>query len=140
MRHPAAQERAMFASHAQSAGIVLVLDDDPDIAASVAALIERAGHLVAIVSRGDEALVLVRTGVVKLLVMDWDLRSAPEGTELILQVKQLRRRLPLLVISADGFSLSVAQQSGARHCLQKPFEGEALLTLIQQLITRPGAG
>jgi two-component system OmpR family response regulator len=114
-------------------GTVLVLDDDPDIAATVVELLVLAGHRVHSVARGDHALEALRGGEICLVLMDWELDAEPMGVDLVRAIKRERQKVPLIVMSADSAALVLAGAAGADDYLPKPLDVDDLLTLVDEL-------
>ena len=120
---------------------VLVIDDDPPIAAGLSECLEGEGYDVAVAGDGRAALGLLRAGLrpcvilldLMMPVMDgWDFRQEqlkdPELSE-----------IPVVVITAAGFSEeTVKAQLGAVELVPKPPSLARLLTAIHRCCGEPG--
>jgi DNA-binding response OmpR family regulator len=118
---------------ADERGSVLVLDDDPDDAATLVELLVSAGHRVHTVARGDHALEALAGGEICLVLMDWELDADPMGVDLVRAMKRSHQQVPLIVMSSDQTALVLAGQAGADDYLPKPLVVDDLLTLVDEL-------
>lgn len=121
---------------------VLIVEDEPDIAALVTYQLARSGMQVSAVSSGREALQALDAEVPDLLVLDLML---PEigGLEVLrtLRSRPKTRELPVLILTArreqedriNGLEL------GADDYLPKPFSQRELVLRVRALLRRAGA-
>ena len=115
------------------APVVYVVDDDEAMRDSLRWLLESAGYRVASFSSAERFLAALRPGDSSCVVLDVRM---PGLTGLELQ-QELNRRgvaLPIIFITGHGdVPMAVdALKNGAFHFLEKPFQGERLLELIEQ--------
>lgn len=120
------------ASDQQESGpIVLVVDDDLDIAESISDVLRAGGYRVEVAESGDGALALADRLTIGMVLLDWRLPSEPAGAAL---VRRLRDRCghatPVVVLSADPMSLAEAREAQVSDYLPKPFEIADLLHLV----------
>ncbi len=118
---------------------ILVVEDEPDIAALIAYQLTREGLRVETASTGTGALEAVRREVPDLIVLD---RMLPElsGDEVLRRLKDepSTRSVPVLVLTAKrdqedrihGFEL------GADDYLTKPFSPRELVLRVQAILRR----
>jgi two-component system phosphate regulon response regulator PhoB len=126
---------------------ILVVDDEPDIAALVSYHLARAGYAVSTAASGPEALAAVRELRPALVVLDLMLPGL-SGYEVIEQLRADRElaATPVLMLTArreeadrlKGFSL------GADDYLTKPFSAPELVLRVGAILRRtraaPGQG
>jgi DNA-binding response OmpR family regulator len=109
---------------------ILVVDDDIDIADSIADVLRTGGYEPLCATDGSDALEFSN---VALVLLDWRLPHGPAGVPL---VRKLRERhgttLPIVVLSADPLSLAEARTAEVSDYLPKPFEVADLLHLVDQ--------
>jgi two-component system, OmpR family, response regulator MprA len=119
---------------------ILVVDDDPLLAAALRRPLAYEGFEVEIATSGEEALARVQEGAPDLVVLDI-LLPGMDGLEVC---RQLRRKgdLPVLMLTArDEVPERVAGfEAGADDYLGKPFAFEELLMRVKALLRRGGNG
>jgi signal transduction histidine kinase len=121
------------ASEATSPLTVLLVDDDPLIAGSTAALLEDLGHRVVAAKAGAEALGLLAAGLQPdLMITDYAMPGMT-GLELGQAVQRLRPDLPILL--ATGFADMDAGAAGVPR-LAKPYTQDQLAAQIGRLLAR----
>ncbi len=118
---------------------VLVVEDEPDIAALIAYQLTREGYRVETASTGTDALAAVSREIPDLVVLD---RMLPgiSGDEVLqnLRKEAATRTIPILVLTAKkeqedrikGFEL------GADDYLTKPFSPRELVLRVQAILRR----
>jgi signal transduction histidine kinase len=117
---------------------VLIVDDDPMVAATTAAMLEDLGHSVLVVSSGPLALNVVRTDAhIDLIVTDYAMPGMT-GAELAKHVRQARPGLPIIL--ATGYAdLPNADDPGLPR-LAKPYRRDEMARLLAALVgTEPAA-
>lgn len=118
---------------------ILVIDDNLEILLVVRAALEEAGHLVVTTSTPQEALALVASEPVEVVISDI---MMPEisGTELLGLLRRIpgREQLPILFLSAlsDTDSRIKGLRLGADDYLGKPFDPAELVARVERLLTR----
>ncbi len=121
---------------------VLVVDDDADVRNVVRRVVTKLGHRVWDVSDGQEALRLLETSAMDLIISDVYMADM-DGMELLVRIRQLDLDVPVVVISGGGFRskkevLEMATACGAVATLDKPFTVEALRKTLEPLLPPPG--
>lgn len=110
-------------------GVVLVVDDDPDVREIAAEMLVRLGFQVEVASRGSEALEWARThrGPIAGVLLDI---TMPElsGAEIARELHQIRPDTPIVLMSGfqEGHARSRLQADLDVGFLKKPFGGEDL--------------
>src|SRR4051794_23848008 len=101
---------------------VLVVEDEPKLAALVARALREEGHPTDIAPRGEEAVLLAQTGPYDVIVLDVMLPDV-DGFEVLRRIRNRELRTPVLMLTArDAISDRVgALDSGADDYLTKPF-------------------
>ncbi len=114
--------------------LVLVVDDDPDILDAICDILEVEGYRVARARHGLEALDRVSEEAPAVILLDL-MMPVMDGLAFVTELRQRpeRRRIPIVVISADG-NPQRAAALGAHGYLAKPFDIEALLTNVSHLV------
>jgi DNA-binding response OmpR family regulator len=118
---------------------VLVVDDDGDVRALVAELLERAGYTVVQAPNGREGLHLLFERRPDLIVLDV---SMPEldGWATLERIRELSD-VPVVMLSALGAELEKvrALRSGADDYITKPFGRQELLARVESVLRRAPA-
>ncbi len=116
--------------------MILIVDDDKAIRASLSLVLRRSGHDdVKAVGSPQEALDVVRMCAPRLILMDMNftaMTSGEEGLELLRKVKVLMPEVPVILITAWG-SIPLAVEGmryGAMDFITKPWDNRALLRSV----------
>ncbi|MCH4892862.1 MULTISPECIES: nitrogen assimilation response regulator NtrX [unclassified Sphingomonas] len=114
---------------------ILVVDDERDIRELVAGVLEDEGYETRDAADSDAALEAVAARRPSLVLLDvWLQGSRLDGLELLEEIKRRDPSIPVLVISGHGnLDTAVAAiRRGAVDFIEKPFEAERLLFLVQR--------
>jgi CheY-like chemotaxis protein len=131
-------ESAPAPSAAARRGTVLLVDDDPLVLASTAAMLEDLGHQVLEAASGSAALDLLHAGVpVDLLLTDHAMPGMT-GLQLIEAARRARPGLPALL--ATGYAELQGERPAGLARLPKPFEQEALARAVDACLAGEKVG
>jgi DNA-binding response OmpR family regulator len=115
---------------------ILIVDDDPDIAALLRQLMFGEGHTTSIAQNGEMAESLARARNPDLVILDLNLPGI-SGIEVC---RRLRGFLstPILMLTASGSDESqlVGFSAGADDYVSKPFNTQVLIARIRALLAR----
>lgn len=116
---------------------ILVVEDEPRIAADVRAALEAAGYLVDIVRDGEEAWFRGDTEDYDLVVLDLGLPKI-DGLAVLKRWRAAGRTMPVLVLTARGSWSERVEgiDAGADDYLPKPFRMEELVARVRAVIRR----
>lgn len=118
---------------------ILVVDDEPTVREFIARVLRTAGYKVLQAGTAEEALALAAAPEtpISLALIDWALHPQ-EGEFVARKLHGLRSALPLVILSGYGPSEYADRLHGLpiAGSLQKPFRLDALLRLVQRIITR----
>jgi DNA-binding response OmpR family regulator len=110
---------------------VLVIDDDHDIADSIAEVLGSGGYDVGTAPDGTSALAAAELRAVGLVLLDWRLPAGPSGASLVRRLHALcGASLPIVVLSADPTSLAEARAEHVTDYLPKPFDVADLMHVV----------
>jgi two-component system response regulator MtrA len=114
--------------------LVLVVDDDQDLAEMLGIVLNGAGIDVDLVSRGDEALEVFRNNPPDLVLLDVMLPGL-DGIELCRQIRA-ESMVPIVMLSAKGDTHDVVRglEAGADDYMVKPFRHQS--ELVARIRTR----
>ncbi|RLB54906.1 MAG: two-component system response regulator [Deltaproteobacteria bacterium] len=110
---------------------VLIVDDDPAVGASLFRLLKQAGYDVRHEASGAAGLKAVADANFDVVISDIRMPGM-DGMELLEALRDHDRSLPVVMLTAHGtIKLAVeAMRLGAKDFLTKPFEREAVLSVI----------
>jgi two-component system chemotaxis response regulator CheY len=114
---------------------ILAIDDSPSIRALVASALGTDGHGVFQANDGLEALKLVSTQKFDLVITDFNMPQM-NGLEFIKRYREKERFTPVLVLTTEVNPTlrQSAKAAGATGWLVKPFQADALRTLVKNLL------
>jgi two-component system response regulator MtrA len=114
--------------------LVMVVDDDQDLAEMLGIVLTSSGFDVDLVSRGDEALEVSRNNPPDLVLLDVMLPGI-DGIEVCRLIRQ-ESMVPIVMLSAKGETQDIVRglEAGADDYMQKPFRDKA--ELIARIRTR----
>jgi FixJ family two-component response regulator len=116
--------------------MVFVVDDDPQVRASIQGLLKSAGLRSECFETAEQFLQRQPPGGPSCLIVDVSLPGI-SGLDFQQQLKKAGLQIPIVFITAHGdIPMTVkAMKSGAVEFLTKPFEDQALLGAVQQALT-----
>ena len=118
---------------------VLIADDDRDMVATLAAILNDEGHTVREVYRGTEVLRLIEQFDPDVALVDIGMPGM-SGYDVAREVRETHDKRPMLIAITGWKKPSdriLARLVGFDHHLPKPFEPDVLLRLIQSSDTKP---
>ena len=129
--------------------MILIVDDDPSVTASLRLLLKQHGRAARTAASPAEALEALDGGGVDLVVQDMNFSrstSGEEGLELLAEIRRRRAELPVILITAWG-SIDLAvrgMQAGATDFLTKPWSNgrflQAVATALEVTAVRSESG
>ena len=119
--------------------MILVVEDEPDIADSLDARLYLAGYEIAVAKDGKDAVSLARELKPDLVLLDVLLPKV-DGFEVcrILKTEPATKKIPVLMLTAlqSVGDVDRAFEVGANDYLSKPFTNEKLLAKIEKLLSK----
>jgi CheY-like chemotaxis protein len=109
----------------------LVVDDDPEVRATMAQMLSEAGHAVDSVANGHSALAAIGNERFDLVVSDY-LMPEMSGAELIAEARQVRPQLPFLIVSGFADSDELMRRCPDTVRIGKPFVAADLLDAVKR--------
>ena len=125
-----------LSSEAKQTKRLMVVDDDESFRSAISAALTRAGHEVLCASDGVQALKLLQTESVDVLIIDI-LMPEKDGLETLRELRRMGRTLPVIAMSGGGhfdpkLYLNSARVLGAQVTLLKPFTLEQILEELRK--------
>ena len=116
---------------------ILVVEDDPDLAALEAELLEEHGHHVEVANNGREALAAVERAAPDLILLDMKM-PVMSGREFVDEYRRAQPSpAPIVVVTAADDAQVRAAEVGASGWIAKPFDPDALVANVMRLLPRP---
>ena len=116
--------------------MILVVDDDSSVTASLSLLLKQAGYRTATAASPQEALESLARGPCELVLQDMNFSrrtSGEEGMELLREIRRRHADLPVILITAWG-SIELAVQgikAGAADFVTKPWTNSQILQAVK---------
>ena len=115
---------------------ILIVDDDFAIRTSLELLLSRAGYTIYLAPLPEEALSILQSENIDLVIMDMNYSRATTGDEglaLLAEIRRMYPRLPVILITAWG-SIELAVQGmklGASDFITKPWDNDLLVRAVK---------
>lgn len=123
---------------------ILIIDDDQDLTRSLQAILEGRNYRVDTANDAETGLKKFQSNKPDLLLLDVMMASDLEGHKLAHTIKSdpENRQLPILVITGmlDAMGVNIRdafediEDLPLVHMIDKPFETDELLSMVEQLI------
>jgi len=115
--------------------MILIVDDDPSVAASLSLLLRQEGHECASAPDARGALDVLRSASVDLVIQDMNFSrqtTGEEGLALLRDIKALRPDLPVILMTAWGtIGLAVeGMKRGASDFITKPWTNAHVVQVV----------
>jgi CheY-like chemotaxis protein len=133
--HPSFSESTVKHTHGQLHSTprrILIVDDNADAADSLHALLMLSGHETCVAYSGADALAAFRSQSFDFALIDICMPHM-NGYDLVCHMRLAGRVLPVMVAVtglADNTSRRKARDAGFEHYLVKPYEVDALQTIL----------
>jgi CheY-like chemotaxis protein len=123
---------------------VLVVDDDPMVCVAIEVCLRRQGFEVTVADGGEAGLRALEEASFDVMLIDVFMPHM-RGFESIRVFHERASRIPIIAMSGYAFAnterapdfLRMTLELGAARCLRKPFTPDALLTTVNECLTKP---
>lgn len=121
--------------------IVLLVEDDEPLQDIVHDALEEGGFDLLRTDSGEEALMLLASGVVQYsaLVTDINLRGGTTGWDIARRAREIEPALAVVYITGGAADQWPAQGVPNSILIQKPFAPAQLVTAVAQLLNKSGS-
>lgn len=111
---------------------ILLAEDDSAIIEIVTYILKGSGFSVVSVTTSDEVLAYLKKHKPSLILLDISL----EGEKIARKIKRdpSTAKIPLLILSANPETETIAKATGADGFLQKPFDMEELIATVSRYV------
>jgi CheY-like chemotaxis protein len=110
---------------------VLVVDDEPDIRATVAAMLEIEGYTVAEAANGADALAAIERNRPDLILLDMRM-PVLDGWGFAEESRRRGHRIPIVVMTAARDAARWAGEIAATAFVAKPFGYDDLIRAVER--------
>jgi len=119
--------------------LIGIVDDERNIQATLAAILERRGYASASAFTGKQGLQMISDQKPDVLLLDLGLPDG-EGLDLLKTIRTLHPSLPVIVVTAnDSLNNAIASiKIGAFHFISKPYVPDELLSLVSKALESRG--
>jgi two-component system response regulator MprA len=119
-----------------SAASILVVDDDPRMLSMMRRVLEVDGYAVTVAPGGDEALEVLRSEAIDLLILDV-MMPGLDGFEVCRMVRR-ESAIPILMLTArdEAIDKVTGLDCGADDYVVKPFDHDELAARVRALLRR----
>lgn len=116
---------------------ILVVDDDREIVKAIAILLEKEGYVVLRAYDGLEALDMLASNQVQLLIMDVMMMPRLDGLSAVMKIRE-KRNLPIIVLSAksEDSDKVLGLSMGADDYVTKPYNPQELAARVKSHLRR----
>ena len=124
----------------QSAGRILIIDDEAEIRESLETLLQLEGYTVIVAGSGREGLAQIGQRAFDVVLLDLALPDK-NGMDVLSEIRLLHPQQGVIMITAYGTVENAvrAMQSGATNFIQKPWDNEKLLADVRAAVARQKA-
>src|SRR3954447_20788534 len=125
--------------------MILIVDDDPSVTASLALLLKQAGYASQSVSGPEAALAWLERDRCELVIQDMNFSrrtTGEEGLALLARIRSVAPQLPIVLITAWG-SIGLAVEGmklGATDFITKPWTNPQILQTVQTALGLAASG
>ncbi|MCI0521235.1 MAG: response regulator transcription factor [Chloroflexi bacterium] len=114
---------------------ILIIDDEANLRASLAMILQRAGYRVSAAANAYQALDYLRAGAFDLAFLDIRMPEM-DGMTLLPEIRKQYPNMPVLILTANATLETAigAVRKGARDYLIKPVDPAKILARVQEII------
>lgn len=113
--------------------MILIVEDDPQVARLIALVLYRNGYETEVVSEGQQALERAKAALPAIIFADLTIKGmGGEALCSALKRQPETSQIPFIVVSGDRDVAEKARVCGADDYMGKPFEFEDLIQLVNK--------
>ena len=110
---------------------VLIVDDEPDIRATVSAMLEIEGYAVSEAANGADALAAVENDPPDVILLDMRM-PVLDGWDFAAEMRRRNHAIPIVVMTAARDAARWAGEVAAAAFIAKPFGYDDLIDAVEQ--------
>ena len=112
-------------------GSILIVEDDPQIAAAIQGALEDEGYDARVAGNVAEASSMFSESAPSMILLDWNLPDG-SGEDVVRAVRPRNASVPIVVMSAARDAIVASYAVDARDRLAKPFDLDRLVALVRR--------
>jgi two-component system, OmpR family, phosphate regulon response regulator PhoB len=112
-------------------GSILIVEDDPQIAAAIQGALEDEGYDARVAGNVAEASAMFTERAPSMILLDWNLPDG-SGEDVVRAVRPRNSSVPIVVMSAARDAIVASYAVDARDRLAKPFDLDRLVALVRR--------
>jgi len=112
---------------------IMVVDDEPDIRASVKTILEKKGYKVVTAISGDDCLKQLKKEKPDLILMDIMMPGTPTR-EVVKKIKDIKISFLSVVRTSEAEKEELMKQSNIVDFIQKPFDIDELIKRVNKIL------
>jgi DNA-binding response OmpR family regulator len=119
--------------------VILCVDDDPDILASLRVVLEAGGYLVVTAASAEEGVDAYRRSQPDLIIADLMMEEIDAGAHFVKELQAMGNQAPIYMLSSTGDNLQATtdfSELGLTGVFQKPLNPDVLLALLRTKLRR----
>lgn len=119
--------------------VILCVDDDPDILASLRVVLEAGGYMVVTAASAEEGVDAYRRSQPDLIIADLMMEEIDAGTHFVKELQAMGNQAPIYMLSSTGDNLQATtdfSELGLTGVFQKPLNPDVLLALLRTKLRR----
>ena len=120
---------------------ILIVDDESDIRTVLCGILEDEGYSTREAATSEQALREINERLPSLVILDiWLRESELDGLEILQKLKDNYPSVPVIMISGHGNIETAVNsiKSGAYDFIEKPFQADKLILLVQRALEAEG--
>ncbi len=116
-------------------GRILVIDDEPEIAALLEDILTNEGHIVKTASNGTDGVTLAKVFEYDMVITDLGMPDL-SGWEVARRIRETSAELPVVLVTGWGATLDEdeVRNAGIAEVVHKPFEVDAVLEMTARVL------
>jgi two-component system KDP operon response regulator KdpE len=116
---------------------ILIVDDEEPIRRLLTRILTDAGYTPLEADTGDQALTMLGSNTIQLILLDLHMPGQVDGEELLFQLRDQGDEIPIIVVSGWVDDETIANQPDCVHAvLKKPIQREHLLKTIDLALNK----
>jgi two-component system alkaline phosphatase synthesis response regulator PhoP len=112
---------------------IMVVDDEPDIRASVKTILKKKGYKVVTAISGDDCLKQLKKEKPDLILMDIMMPGTPTR-EVVKKIKDIKISFLSVVRTSEAEKEELMKQSNIVDFIQKPFDIDELIKRVNKIL------